>query len=103
METLWKQHGNKGEIIYMGFLEIETSKATYYFRCITFYKDLQRIEIQFDSGSKTRNEFIKFKKGTDIFLKEYYFEENENGAYLKSIKKDNGDYLYKLKELKQEI
>ena len=51
----------------MGFLEIVTTQATYYFRCITFYKDLQRIEIQFDSGSRTKNEFIKFKKGTDIF------------------------------------
>ena len=103
METLWKQYGNKGEIIYMGFLEIVTTQATYYFRCITFYKDLQRIEIQFDSGSRTKNEFIKFKKGTDIFLKEYYFEENGNGAYLQSIKKDNGDYLYELKKLRKEI
>ena len=34
-------------------------------------------------------------------MKEYYFEENGNGTYLQSIKKDNGDYLYELKELRK--
>ena len=78
----------------MGYIEVKTSEKIYYFKCITFYKSDDKIEIQFFNGRQ--NEFMIFEKNSNIKLglATCFMKTNNTNEYLKSVKKDNGDYLY---------
>lgn len=77
----------------MGFLEIETSKATYYIQCIKYYKDEENVIIQYFNGKNI--DILKFEKKENFPFIVYYKNEKNPEEYLKSVKKDNGRYLYK--------
>ena len=54
----------------MGFLEIETSKATYYIQCIKYYKDEENIIIQYYNGKDI--DVLKFGKKDNFPFIVYY-------------------------------